>query len=445
MPYNPFDKPVGEKLIADDLQKLLECNVAEGYYVEYKSDFPANEKIGKSIASFANTYGGWYVVGVKTDGHHIANEVCGFSLVAYPDPVSKVREIVKSYLDPLPVFYPQVVRLAMEDRAVLVVYIPGGQETPFVAKDGRIYRRTYDSSHPVPETSRHVIDRLVDNGRDVTKRFGDFCRDERTFSKSEEEYGWVKLFLSPYPLGMIEKHDILSSDGMEKLLQLSRIPIKILQAESFGEVTGNVQFNSAQPTYQSVILRQIAPANLAFNTLMVELFIDGRAKFFIPLRYFTDWREIFSLESQLVHEALRKACIAEKSSSIKYLRFFDIGQLWLAVAYLLSYYQSWIGEEPWLTDLRAALKIEGIWRSVPVFDSDEWGLHVQKYGLPVVLMNATSVPENMGRGLLIGLDVNRRLWPELCYTISLAFGLPLEIHSIALAQAVVRAAKRKPG
>ena len=72
MIYNPFDKLPGDTLTAEELQKLVENNVAEGYYVEYKSLFVRNEKIGWSISSFANSYGGWYIVGVKTDEHNVA-------------------------------------------------------------------------------------------------------------------------------------------------------------------------------------------------------------------------------------------------------------------------------------------------------------------------------------------------------------------------------------
>lgn len=71
MTYNPFDKAIGEALTTEDLNKLKGDLLGEGYYVEYKGSFPTNEKIGCSIASFANSYGGgWYIVGVKTDAHN---------------------------------------------------------------------------------------------------------------------------------------------------------------------------------------------------------------------------------------------------------------------------------------------------------------------------------------------------------------------------------------
>ena len=164
MTYNPFDKSPFDVLTVEDLEKLLENSVAEGYYVEYKSQFVGNEKIGRSISSFANTYGGWYIVGVKTNEHNIATEICGFKLSDYPDPIDKIREIVKSNIDPVPLFYSQVIQLDKE-KAVLVVFIPDNQDKPFICKNGRVYRRVADSSDPILENNRYALDKLYEEGK----------------------------------------------------------------------------------------------------------------------------------------------------------------------------------------------------------------------------------------------------------------------------------------
>lgn len=289
MPYNPFDTPIGNVLKPSDLQDLVKLTVAEGYYVEYKSELQKNERIGRSIASFANTYGGWYIIGVKTDAHNVAIEVRGFSLLSCHDPISKVRDVVKSHIDPTPIFYPQVVSLG-EDKAVLVVYVPDGQDTPFISKDGRIYRRVSDSSDPILETNRYTVDKLYENGREIRRHFEELCCDKRSFSQAQDGQGWVSLFLSPYPLGIVEKPNLWSNKGIQELLELSQRPLKIFNES--GEVTGNLPFNSAQPTFQSVILRQTQLEHLAFNSLEIELFNDGQAKLFIPLQYLSsleDW------------------------------------------------------------------------------------------------------------------------------------------------------------
>lgn len=448
MAYNLFDKPPGTTLDRADLQKLIDHRVAEGYYVEYKSDFPTRPKIGHSIASFANTYGGWYFVGIKTDENNVANEICGFAVAAHHDPIARIREIVKYHIDPVPIFYPQVVPLDTE-RAVLVVYVPENQQTPFISQDGRIYRRTYDSSDPVRETNRYSIDRLVDNGRDVAKRFEKFCQDERTFAEAERKQGWVKLFLAPYPLGLGARPDRLSGESIEKLMGRSRAPVKIpLPHHTALWIGANVPFNVGQPTHDSVVLRQVDPVKAAFNSLMAELFLDGRAKFFIPLHYFADWQipDLDRLQSPRVRETLGSLWEADRQSdTLHLLRFFDIGELWLVVAHLLSYYQEWLGAESYLTELQIAAVIEGVWRSVPFFDSDDWGAHVQKFGLPITSRTVIKIPPEIGDGIRVPANSEHPVWLDLCGDLSLAFGLPLQLYRELLFQAVDHGMQRHPG
>jgi predicted HTH transcriptional regulator len=165
MAYSPFKKSIRETLTPDDLQVLVTDSVAEGYFVEYKGTLLDSKKIAKSIASFANTYGGWYIVGVTTDGHNVAQNIPGFSLDDHHDPIASVRDSIRSGIDPVPVFFSQVVTLAPK-QVVLVVYVPGEQDTPFITRDGRIYRRVSDSSDPIPENQRSAVDRIVDQGRE---------------------------------------------------------------------------------------------------------------------------------------------------------------------------------------------------------------------------------------------------------------------------------------
>jgi len=447
MPYSPFDKEVHEKLISDDLSGLVEREVAEGYYVEYKEDFPAKkQKIGRSVASFANTYGGWYIVGVKANKtNNTATEICGFDLSKHQDPISIVREVIKSYVDPIPVFYPQLITLE-NGRGVLVIYVPGNQETPFVTKDGRIYRRVHDSSDPLPESNRYTIDKLVENGRDISKQFERFCTDNRRFSKAEMENGWVKIFVSPYPFGLIEKFGLFFDENMEKLISLSQKPLHIMGVDS-ASISGNMPFNFCQLTAGSAILRQINPTHAAYNSLSVELFVDGRARFYIPIQYLHDIkkRELAQIESEEVKETLRNIWREDREMHTEHLRFFDIGQLWLQIALLFTYYLEWLKEEPLLDELKIAIIVEGIWRSVPFFDDSQWAAHVKKFGLPVILENDFRIPSDIGHGFTISsrnLEDGVPGWMMVLSLVCFAFGLPTESFAGSLGSAIAKASKK---
>ena len=112
MPIDLFHKPLGALLTAEDLDLLVSEKVAEGYFVEFKSRWMPPGDIAKAIASFANTAGGWFFMGVAAhNAEEVAETIPGCPPSASGDPVASVREIVTTHLDPVPVIHPQKVTL----------------------------------------------------------------------------------------------------------------------------------------------------------------------------------------------------------------------------------------------------------------------------------------------------------------------------------------------
>ena len=64
MSFNPFNKNIHE-LEYDDLNTLIDNEVSEGWTLEYIQEIVKSKDIAKSIASFANSEGGWYIVGMS--------------------------------------------------------------------------------------------------------------------------------------------------------------------------------------------------------------------------------------------------------------------------------------------------------------------------------------------------------------------------------------------
>ncbi|MBQ6436197.1 ATP-binding protein [bacterium] len=63
--FTPFGKKLDE-LSFKDIQNFCEKSVPENIYLDYKEEInPKNDHLAKTIASFANTYGGWILIGVK--------------------------------------------------------------------------------------------------------------------------------------------------------------------------------------------------------------------------------------------------------------------------------------------------------------------------------------------------------------------------------------------
>ncbi len=431
MPFSPFKKSLRESLTPEDLQVLVTDSVSEGYFVEYKGILPAATKIAKSIASFANTYGGWYIVGVTTDGHHVAQRIPGFSLDDCHDPIASLRDSIRSGVDPVPVFFPQVVTLAPK-RAVLAVYVPGEQDTPFITKDGCIYRRVSDRSDPLPEAQRSAVDRLVEQGRDRARAFQQFCQDPRTFSKGEAPTPWVNIFLSPYPLGMIDKVEVTSQEGLEHLLKRSREAIPLVTADGKEALLlGNIPFQQGRAMTNSVFLKQINPNahQITQNSLSMELFEDGRARFFIPLRIIRviDGETVSSeVRSRQVRAVLEDHL--RQDNDLYLAKFFDLTILWQVVLGLVNFYLDWVKNDLSLIyNFRVSVRGNGLWRTVAYVDEDRWAEHARTFHLPMMAHDEVTIPEERREGAIVDIDESSAsLWGALLQVIGMLFGLPVE-------------------
>jgi hypothetical protein len=442
MAFNPFDKPVGSRLEQTDLQLLVSREVAEGYYVEYKSAPNSNEKTGHTLASFANTSGGWYFVGVRENSKHVAAAIEGFKIADWHDPTGRVRDIAKAHISPMPVLFPQLIELG-GGRGVLAVQIPDGQETPFLTKDGRIYRRAVDSSAPIPETDRHAMDRLVERGAKRRERFNNFAQDTRRFSKTEGSHGWANIYISPRPFGTIEREGLATLSSMESLLEKSRKPGKIpLSQDGQAGFNANLPFSGGQPAFDSVLLKQSAPHTDAFNALTLELDIYGRAKILVPIEHASGieaWH-VEGVRSSRARDAIESS-IAATHDQYALLHRCNMEKLWLTVACLVSYYLDWLGEDGSITGYDVAIDLKNVWRFVPFFDFDSWGEHVGRFGLPVVKSHDIRIPDRGDQALIYQRSPTLPLWLHLLREISLAFGLPPDLFSENLVATIFRAAE----
>lgn len=422
MTFNLFAKPV-EEITQDELQLLLEKEVAEGYFIEYKRDIPAAKVIAKGVSSLANTYGGWFILGVRTNDDNVPVDICGIERAAHGDPLAKVRDAIKAHVDPIPVFHTASVDQG-NGRVVLVVHVPDEQDTPFVHSDGRIYRRIHDSSEPVPEANRYALDRLVDQGRRAAETFKRFCRDERIFSESQRETGWLNAYILPYPPGQIEHSEILGGGELRKLLDLSKTPLDLFKGvpESL-RLMGNIPFSAGQTGHRSIILRQTTTGMLAFNVLSAEFYCDGRAKLRIPLA--PSLRN--KITSSKVKGVLQDVLKGGPKGNAGLLRFFDIGELWMIIACLVTYYRKWLGHPDRIDHFRVAATLDNVWRFVPFYDADEWADFVNLLGLPVMNRHSVEIPEGINYGVVIGsADGGADLWGPLCGHVSLALGFPVD-------------------
>lgn len=200
--YNPFDKELAD-LESSDLPCLKTVN--EGWYVEYKSQIPKAPSIAKSIAAFANTYGGWLFYGISEESkeNSVAGNYVGILRENMDAALQTIRQAAANAINPVPHFDIKVVWGPMDklglksDHGIICIRVPQGFASPYVHKSGMIYRRVGDGSEPKPEADRFILDQLWRRGDEIRKEYAEWLDSDLELSKNEQDSPYLRIFLSP--------------------------------------------------------------------------------------------------------------------------------------------------------------------------------------------------------------------------------------------------------
>lgn len=213
---NFFGKPV-EMLEMEDLDTLVRNEIPEGLYIEYKEDFPNN--LAKIVASFANTFGGWILIGVDArNPHNLPLSFPGIDLSGGPK--ERFRHICRDGINPVPLFTSKIVELPESPgRGVLVARIEESSYPPHITRDGRIYRRNSEGSDPVPETDRYILDRMFEKSRQNKGQVKAFINQK--LAEGETEAAAVKVISCPVPLNQNLIHPFFVDQRIEQIENLA--------------------------------------------------------------------------------------------------------------------------------------------------------------------------------------------------------------------------------
>lgn len=439
--FNPFEKEIRD-LEFSDLEILRENKISEGAYTEYKSDFPNKTKIAHSIASFANMYGGWYFIGIKTDDNNVPNDFLGFDLSKHPDPKETIRNIALSHIDPFPLFDSKLIKVD-DERGILAVLIPESIEPPHITKDGRTYRRNGEGSDPVAETDRYAMDRLYDKSKRFKGIVEDFCQNKIVISEaqSKQGQGWLEIYLMTYPLEKLLIDNFSRKEYIDSVRSLlDRQSTVTIFSKEFGKATGNIPFNNVATTFNSIIFRQTKPDSLKDLTLTFEWFVNGNAKVIIPFQYLD--LEILSqvYENSTNHKSLRESLGEE----VAYFRSIDGFNLFLTFILILTKYCELVKREEWNDKLIIKYKLENCWRSILFFDSKAFTEHTEKYGIPVSQKDAIVIPDTSygNKWFTIPFDKFDEVLSYGFGEIAMSLGFHLDSFVGAIAKDLVQYSKR---
>jgi hypothetical protein len=149
VPIGSFTRGALVELEPDDLERMLELN--ETLFVEHKGDISSESAYGlaSTVASFANTLGGWLLLGVH-GGKPLETSPPWTADDSLPL-VDLIRDRLRGELDPLPAFEARV--MGLEGGRIGIVRVYESSDTPHVViSSGSVFVRevagTTDASAP---------------------------------------------------------------------------------------------------------------------------------------------------------------------------------------------------------------------------------------------------------------------------------------------------------
>ena len=163
-------------LTETDVRAMLQEN--ETLFVEHKTDIGHEAfQVAKAVCSFANTLGGWVLIGV-TDGSPNASAPGGWDPVAPHALTDRVRQaLATNRVDPIPPFAATVVDYGDLQRPIGVVRVYESFDTPHVMGNGQVFVRSVAEDRdlvrryrPGGVETQAVLLELADRGRNGVER-----------------------------------------------------------------------------------------------------------------------------------------------------------------------------------------------------------------------------------------------------------------------------------
>ena len=330
--YNPFNKDISE-IEYGDLEKLIENNVSEGWFIEYKGSFPNNKKIANSIASFANSEGGWYIVGIEENENESGpSEIIGINLDEFKKPADKITNIIKDNIDPIPYFESKIVEIS-ENKVVLIVHVFEGNDAPYIC-DGRVYIRVGETSKLLAIKDRYQFEMLLNRKHEHIKKINAFMKNNFFIEKSfKQPYLEFYLYLdSPYEF-LFE--DFYEKEFFDEIKNIFNGEVTLVEFDELYESKLNVgiHFLNIYSTLDSIILRHVGNNSLFQTGLTIEIFRQGHFKVIFPFNIYN----VLSLNEDYDYLDEYVTLIPD-SDEMEFLKIIDLANAMISFQIIIEQY-----------------------------------------------------------------------------------------------------------
>jgi len=374
--YNPFNKNISE-IEYEDLKKLIENDITEGWFIEYKGSFPKNKKIANSIASFANSEGGWYIVGIEENKNEIDPfEIVGFDLETNKKPDDKITNIIKHNINPIPYFESKLVEIP-GNKVVLVVRVFEGYDTPYIS-NGSVYIRVDGTSEPIKD--RYQFEKLLEKKENFRKRVISFM--DNTFSFDDYlEHPYLEFYVYVNNPKKVLFEDFFSEDFFTDLKE--NFTSKVQLADDV-EISASVIFDNIYGSVDSYIIRHVYNNNPMHTGLTLELFKQGHLKLIFPFNVYDNISLNSEYESLIYYDSF--------VSEYEDLRIIDLAESMLLFQVILAQYKRLLEKFDCKYDINIKYKFNNFDSITPFMDSDEYMEFILENKLPINLKTSIDIP-----------------------------------------------------
>ena len=398
--YTPF---------AVDLHEVTETHmadlreVAEGWYVEYKSEVPKPRELAKSLSSFANRYGGWLFLGIQENPED--NTAAAFPGIPEGDVTSalqQLRDAAKDLLQPTVPFFHNILRGPLAEislpsgHSIVIVRIPEGASTPYVHNDGRVYVRTGDSSSPVSATDRTTLDLLHRKAQAKTSLLEDLIDRSPVVSKGEEDTTYLHLALCSDPFQVLGHRYGGSFTDFSTAMRAPPLPFDNIYTSQDGFVARQVRGNERHKRLFTWEFSRTCNSfvTLPLSTLKVPL-SDPDGSFYNS----GEW-------SQYHHGERFASLLAQKD--LRFARVLNLNLVVAVIGGIIARHRSLAGLAGVRGPFYVKTKIENTWRVIPFIDTSEYISHIEAFDVPVVQdSNLTAPLGGWPEGFITEPEVNQ--------------------------------------
>ena len=256
-----FTKPIDE-IIFEDVKSFCK-EWAEGVRVEYKRDMNIKKQIPKIVSSFANTFGGIFLIGVEAD--QTKNKVI-FPIQGIPPRTGIEEQIQQSALTGIyPGVMPEIklVGVPNTDKIVVVVRVDESVQAPHAIQNStRVYIRTGSITQPYVLSDIDRISYMLKRREDsqvvaeqILNRIGKRARRRFLPRSATPDFTIIAKPVFPY-------RPVISVSDIYKLYEKKLYPLRRVEGgvayvdyREFENITKNyIEFNEYGMVYRRGVL-----------------------------------------------------------------------------------------------------------------------------------------------------------------------------------------------